>query len=344
MSAAPRITQRDIAEACGVHPSTICLALKNSPSIPLATRRKVQTVAGEMGYQLNVAARNLALLRGDRSGGGGLPIAWLNQENDRHHWQTDPVARGIYEAAQRRAATLGYHLEEIWTREPGMKPGRLLQIIRARGIQGALFPVHREFDEGLVSPAWSELALVGLNDRRLADWMDVVCPDYHRNAVRALTEVRRLDAGRVGLTMTESFAAMSDGLVHGSFLQFQASLATAERIPLCLLPDRLSGQEMVMVEWLQRQRPEVVLCDRDSMVRCALAAGVEAVWLGLTSAEPPFDGGLQGGLAEIAGAAVECVVDKMRHFQHGLSEASQVHSLKCGWVAPRVLAHNPMCA
>ncbi|HYD82576.1 MAG TPA: helix-turn-helix domain-containing protein, partial [Opitutus sp.] len=152
--AAP-ITQRDVARACGVHPSTICLALKNSPSIPLATRLKVQAAAEELGYRPNVAARNLALLRGDKSGAGSLPIAWLNQEAERNHWRTDPEARPAFDRARARAAELGYHLEEIWTREPGMTVGRLVQIVRARGIQGVLFPVHRAFDYSLVTPAWS---------------------------------------------------------------------------------------------------------------------------------------------------------------------------------------------
>src|SRR5690606_34320050 len=76
MSPATPVTQRDVARACGVHPSTICLALKNSPSIPLPTRLRVQAVAEELGYRPNVAARNLALLRGDKHGAGSLPIAW----------------------------------------------------------------------------------------------------------------------------------------------------------------------------------------------------------------------------------------------------------------------------
>src|SRR5690606_22275069 len=89
MSSVSPITQRDVARACGVHPSTLCLALKNSPSIPLPTRLRVQAAAEELGYRPNVAARNLALLRGDRQGAGSLPIAWINQESQRNHWRAD---------------------------------------------------------------------------------------------------------------------------------------------------------------------------------------------------------------------------------------------------------------
>ena len=87
MSFATPITQRDVARACGVHPSTICLALKNSPSIPLPTRRRVQAVAEELGYRPNVAARNLALLRGEKQGGRDVlefvPGYWSYDANGR---------------------------------------------------------------------------------------------------------------------------------------------------------------------------------------------------------------------------------------------------------------------
>src|SRR4051794_17892039 len=128
MPASTPITQRDVAQACGLHPSTVCLALKNSPSIPLQTRRKIQALATELGYQPNAAARNLALLRSDRKAASSLPIAWINQEGKSDHWRVEPDARMYFESARRRAADAGYHLEEIWTREPGMNADRVVHI------------------------------------------------------------------------------------------------------------------------------------------------------------------------------------------------------------------------
>src|SRR4051812_44020474 len=106
MSDQAPITQRDLARACGVHVSTVCLALKNSPSISLATRQRVQAAVEEFGYRPNVAARTLALLRADKRGGGSLPIAWINQEPQRNHWRTDEDARIQFDHASRRAEEL----------------------------------------------------------------------------------------------------------------------------------------------------------------------------------------------------------------------------------------------
>jgi hypothetical protein len=39
---------------------------------------------------------------------------------------------------------------------------------------------------------------------------------------------------------------------------------------------------------------------------------------------------------EVAAAAVDCVVDKMRRFEKGMRESTRVHLLKSAWIEPRV--------
>ncbi len=338
MSPTAPVTQRDVARACGVHPSTICLALKNSPSIPLPTRLRVQAAAEELGYRLNVAARNLAMLRGDKQGAGRLPIAWINQESQRTHWRTVAEARVLFESAKRRADELGYHLEEIWTREPGMSTGRLVQIVRARGVEGVIFPVHRSFEFSLLTPAWGEFSLVGLNDHRLSEWVDVVGPDHYRDAELILRQVRRLGHTRVGLAIGSQFDSASSGLLHGCFLRNQTDVAPGDRVPVCFLPDD-AGKQTVFEEWLNAYQPSVVVCPEATVVARARDEGFDALWLGLGSASAPFDGGIDRSAGDVAMAAVDCVVDKMRRFEKGLREATRMHLLRSTWVEPRV-AHE----
>ena len=336
MSLATPITQRDVARACGVHPSTICLALKNSPSIPLPTRRRVQAAAEELGYRPNVAARNLALLRGERQGGGSLPIAWINQEPQRNHWRVDAGARVYFEQARRRADELGYHLEEIWTREPGMTATRLMQIVGARGIEGVIFPVHRSFEFSLLAPGWNDFALVGLNDHRLTEWVDVVCPDHYRNAEMVFRQVRRMGCGRVGLAISTQLDAASNGLIHGSYLRYQAEIASAERLPTCFLPDEPSAKAEAFEEWLHIYQPDVVVSAEGELVARARDGGWNALWVGLSAGSLPFDGGGAAGAAEVAGAAIDCLVEKMRRFERGVRESTRVHLLKSAWIEPSV--------
>lgn len=347
----PPITQRDVARACGVHPSTICLALNHARSIPEETRRRIQAVASRLGYTPNVGARNLALLRTERKAAGKLPIAWLNQEARRDHWRTDGEARGQFEAARREAEELGYHLEEIWTRESGMNATRLVQIVRARGIAGVIFPVHRSFDFSLLSSAWGEFSAVGLNDLRLGEWIDVVCPDYYANADAILRRLRgqRADTARVGLVLTTRFDAASHGLVHGCFLRHQADVAPAERVPVCFVPEGAwdtAAKAAVFVEWFREHRPDVIVCRDPALAAWAregldggsevtreigagcVDAGVPWAQLNAGAGEVVAVMAVEEGAAEVAAAAVRCVVEKIRHFETGLGGATRVQAIK----------------
>jgi LacI family transcriptional regulator len=340
MSVTSAATQRDVARACGVHPSTISLALKNSPSIPLQTRLRVQAVAEQLGYRPNVAARNLALLRGEKQPSGSLPIAWINQESQRNHWRTDLHARGQFESARRRANELGFHLEEIWAREPGLTAPRLVQIVRARGIEGVLFPVHRAFDFTLPGAAWNEFALVGLNDHRLAEWIDLVCPDYYRNVDTILRQMRRRGHHRIGVALANQGDAASSGLAHGCFLRYQCDLAPADRLPVHFI-DNDDDKTTLFLRWFQQHQPEVVLTSDAELIRSARLLGLNAVWVGLAASGAPYDGGMEDCSGEVAGAAVDWLVEKIRRFEKGGRESTRVHLIKSPWVEPQVEQVEP---
>lgn len=329
MSALTPVTQRDVANACGVHPSTICLALKNSPSIPVETRRRIQAVAEELGYHPNVAARNLALLRTERKPGGSLPIAWLNQEERRDHWRTDLEAQAAFDGARRQAEALGFHLEEIWTRQPGMSVARLIQIVRARGIEGVMFPIHRDFDDALLSPAWGEFALVGMNDLRLGEWLDVFAPDYYHNVDLAMEELRRAGFQRPGFITTPRFEATSNGLAHSCFLRRQFAFAMRQRVPVCLAPD--AGHEDAIATWLANEAPDAVICT-DARLVPATALYSGRPWVLLDAANDDVSG-VRTVTAEVAAAATEAVVGKMRRFETGLRPSNRLHFLKGTWCA-----------
>lgn len=339
MSATTPVTQRDVAQACGLHPSTVCLALKNSPSIPVATRRRIQAVAEELGYQPNVAARNLALLRTERKAVGSLPIAWINQEVRRDHWRVDAEAREYLDGARRAAEDAGYHLEEIWTREPGMNAARIVQIVRARGIEGVIFPAHCSFDFSLLNSGWGEFATVGVNDYRLDEWLDVVCPDYFRNTEVALRRLRHLGFQRPGLVLSTQFDAASGGRIHSCFLRHQAELAGEDRIPVCFLGGT-AADENLLRDWWREHRPDAVLGRGAGVAELAREFGPDAACVQLMGASEEFDGGIEPSAAEIARVAVECLVEKMRRFERGGRDSTRLHLIRGAWQDGRLAARE----
>jgi DNA-binding LacI/PurR family transcriptional regulator len=57
------LTMEDLAKLAGVSKITVSRALRNSPLVTEETRQKVQQIASEQGYRLNVSARNLRMGR-----------------------------------------------------------------------------------------------------------------------------------------------------------------------------------------------------------------------------------------------------------------------------------------
>lgn len=320
------VTQRDVARACGVHPSTVCLALRDSPSIPAETRKRIQEVALQLQYQPNAGARDLAFLRSEKRQMGSLPLAWINQEARKDFWRVDPGGRVFFEAASRRAADLGYYLDEFWAREPGMRVERLVQVVAVRGIQGVVFPTHHSFDCALNWSAWEEFAQISFNDLRASEWFDVVCPDYYHNADLVLQAVRWDGSARVGLVLGEDFDRATSGLPRSCFLRRQYDLPAHARIPSCQLPSDPVMAAARITAWFLEHRPDVVICrDRDAQILVSpCCPGADVI---------PLISGVQGnGVnqrgAEIASTAIDCLVEKIRRFKKGSGGVTQSHLLK----------------
>ncbi|MBQ2477929.1 MAG: LacI family DNA-binding transcriptional regulator [Erysipelotrichales bacterium] len=54
------VSIKDIAKKCGVSVATVSKALNNQSDVSAATKTKIQKVAAEMGYSVNVAAEIMA--------------------------------------------------------------------------------------------------------------------------------------------------------------------------------------------------------------------------------------------------------------------------------------------
>jgi LacI family transcriptional regulator len=53
------VTIKTIAKECNVTPATVSKALRNSSDISIATKKKINQLAIELGYKPNLLARNL---------------------------------------------------------------------------------------------------------------------------------------------------------------------------------------------------------------------------------------------------------------------------------------------
>lgn len=258
-----RSSMQLVAEAAGVSKAAVSMALRDDPRLAVATRRRIQSVATSLGYRKDpVVANVMARLRAGRGSRTVASFALINCSPNRTLFDLpghDELRRGIRE----RADQAGYGVEEFWSDEPGLKPGRLHEILRSRGIQGvilaatpepaALFPGHPEF--------LRDFALAGVGFERTEPALPRASTDRFENARAAV--VRALAAGRrrPGIVLLDHEdrglrRCYSSGFLAGVE---DARGAVAARLPPLLLakPD-----PKAFLKWVKSAEPDVILTDR----------------------------------------------------------------------------------
>lgn len=130
----------DVAKACGVAHSTVSRALRNHPSIPAATRRRIEEAAKSLGFRPDP---NLSLLMAKVRHGrasaiqatlGLIHVAPVPEYPEWPDTHRSEYIRGVRD----RAEALGYSVDPFYLDRADMKGSDLKRVFRARGIQGAV--------------------------------------------------------------------------------------------------------------------------------------------------------------------------------------------------------------
>lgn len=191
MSKEPRVTISDVAEAVGVHKSTVSLALRNDPRVAGKTRERIMRAAADLGYVPDAHLSNLmGYLRkiASEQAAKHESVAYLttepSPEADIHKM---PFFIQFREGAHGELDRLGYRMEVFRLRDYGFNLKRVESVLKNRNIQGVI-----------VSPP------VGLNDLR----------DFNWEGFAAITLGYRLFRPGIHRVSSDQMEAMSMALEH----------------------------------------------------------------------------------------------------------------------------------
>ena len=160
----PRITMADVAQQAGVHKTTVSLALRNHPSIPVATRQRLQALADKLGYRPDPALRVLtAYRRRAQPATEAPPLAYLTHWDSRDGWKVPRAQARFHAGAVARAGQLGYKLEHFWLGEPRLTHQRMSDILVARGITGLIIAAHLPEHDVPLQLAWPRFSAVRID-------------------------------------------------------------------------------------------------------------------------------------------------------------------------------------
>ncbi|WP_404424195.1 LacI family DNA-binding transcriptional regulator [Nibricoccus sp. IMCC34717] len=347
-----RVTLSVIAKAAGVHVTTVSLALRNHPRLPVATRERLQALAKKLGYRPDPLLRALVAYRG-RTASRRSPstLAYVTNWDTAYGWKKVTAHPQFYEGARKKAEELGYKLVHFWMREPGLTHSRLSGILEARGIHGVVLASHQREADNPVTFNWDNFSAIKVDYLPHKPELHIVTNDQCGIIRLAVQQVLAAGYKRIGFIMHRGWNHATDRLWAAGFLCEQQVLPENDRVPMLLFPEAepisewmneskasLSISPGVLKEWIQRHQPEVII-SKGSFVLPALEAlnvkvprDVAFVDVFLES----FDGktaGVRQNHETVGSLAVEFIAGQLHHNICGIPAIPTTTFVEGTWFA-----------
>lgn len=335
---------RKIAGITKLSAGTVSLALQNNPKIPAATRERVLAAARQIGYKPNAKITELmSQIRQAAKPGEGACLGVVSLYDTPRPWEKSLHLTRMHDGMAARADALGYRLEPIWMRAPGMNIRRIRSVLDARGINGLLcfgspdidaeFP--REFDR-------CAIVTQGLSIRTP---MHRVINHAYNDTMHALNRVYELGYRRPGLLLGE-YEDERGGMANASaYLGWcEHRLGVANIMPI-LRMGRI--EEKPLRSWLKRHAPDVVVIVHvyDMLADfCAILGNLGRQVpgdLGVVALSQILEGTPFSGLREnqqlMGQWAVELLVSRIINGDFGIPAHPRLELVESEWVDGRSL-------
>jgi len=273
----PRVTMSTLARELGVSKNTVSLALRHDPQIPVATRQRVLAAAKRLGYALHpVVSHLMAQLRQSHAGAPRHTLALLNANRSRDAFRTHPTVPAYVEGVKRRAALLGYGVDNFWLHDPELDGTRLNRILRARGIRGLVvvgMMDENHLPERFVT-TWNQHACVVTGLRTHEPTLSFCCVDHHALVMQAVEHALVLGYKRPGLVIDGRIDRLVEGRFSAGMWGGQQALPQAQRVETFFDLEAARAEPKLFHEWLARERPDVVFTLYNVVRRWIEAAGL----------------------------------------------------------------------
>lgn len=303
---------------------TVSLALRDHPSISLATRTRLKKLAAAQGYRPDPAiAKLMHHLRTRRAQRVQSTLCGLYlkpvvpKASQRYDYPTE-----VLEGARDRADALGFRFDTILINEDGLTPRRLQRILISRGVDGVvLLPMSAPVRlAGLFD--WSLFAAVAATSSVLTPRLNTAIPDQFGNMLMLCRELASRGLKRIGLVTLAEQDVRVDHRVMAVFA-WHSRFGGGAAIPPFVMPRR-ETDKAALADWIKTQAPEAIISDSEVDLDriSALLTPKERrriVWAS-TSLLPSVArySGINEKASEVGAAAVESVAAMIQRGERGL--------------------------
>jgi len=333
-----KITIRDIAAEIKVHHTTVSRALNNDRRISKPTRQLVLQAAEALGYQPDPMLSALMSYRSDNSRRKvRASLAWVTNYPTRdgwHQFERRPYFRG----ANRRAAELGYTIEEFWLHEPGMTPQRATRILLTRNIQGLLF-VPQPRSRAHLHLDWSKFSALSFGRTLARPILHNVDNDHYRSFSIAMRQIRRLGYRRPGFACWPRINESNDRAWAGAFSVFQNNDPQSQ-IPFFMHQPWTYAE---FKSWVLKFKPDVVISHDDKVLTWMQEMGIKVPQgMGFVLAAKPEEMSLEiSGIDEsselVGETAVNIISQMISRGERGIPETPISTFVEGRWITGRTL-------
>ncbi|WP_269537165.1 LacI family DNA-binding transcriptional regulator [Cerasicoccus fimbriatus] len=330
------ISLGDIAREAGVTRSAVSYALRNSPGVSEATRKRILDISERLGYQPDARMASwMASVRNTKNK-GLLPIAWLNTEYNTPSWRKLNYLSPFYKGAEERADVMGYRLEEIWTHAPGMNVKNISRILYQRGITGVIVT----YPAGRFNLDWNLFAGVAIGGGLLSPRLHRVMADHYQNLLIALKMLKRHGYRRVGICLEEDVDKFTAHAIRAAANYFYTTSTKAHRVPPLFYVHKTDEEWQIakedIVKWIRKFKPEAIICHNFRMPEVIAEAGLrlpQDVGLVHLATDDDVEGwaGISSNKRVIGATAIDLLVGMMLNRQFGVPKHAVDTSIIGEW-------------
>jgi LacI family transcriptional regulator len=318
------VRMAEIAQSLGVASSTVSRALRNDPRISIELRKRVRTVADQLGYQPNPLVSALMANRRRRGSGGAVDvIALVTNYGGRKDWRTKDVCLWEYEGIVRRASELGFRIEIFALADYRGEMAKLQATLRARTIRGVLLGFSREEKPNTIFDC-AEFCVAGLSGYFPGVVADRANFHGFFNVQLALDQMYLHGYRRPTLIAPALNNRISNNLWSAAFLDWQRRLPKKDRCELFIPRENVDAAEFS--DWLYRNEPDSLLVYKFPVRRLLERRGIRVpeeiglAYLYRTSDEMGSAAGIDGNLDVVGAAAFDLVVERLHANATGASK------------------------
>lgn len=267
-------TMRDVAILAGVHQSTVSLALRNHPEIPVKTRERIRAIAEKIGYHPDPALDAFNFHRLANHPLRSAPaIAFISDLASGATFEESTARRDMYFGAKETAECMGFVLEWFFVGPQNLSPSRLNGILISRNINCAIIASFSLQTRELPLD-WTRLCALKIESFHVQPQLDIITADHTQASRLALSQLWSLGFRRIGMVLTHS---EDERLARLSLAGYLVELAgRTELVPIAPLyvdgvaPQNLPGH---LAMWIGKNRIEAVISDSSHLLASMRRAG-----------------------------------------------------------------------